>query len=64
MTISLKWRSMPPGLLRTVYLGDLPLPAALSDCSSELNGLSPGKRQFLLWGERTGTANEWLEQQE
>lgn len=57
----LRWRRMDDAM-RTVYLGDSP-PGGLPDCSSELDGLAPTIRQLLLWGVRTETGNEWLEQQ-
>lgn len=57
----LRWRKLE-SLIRTVYLGnDLP-PAGLIDFSSELDGLTPNHRQLLLWGERSDSKPEWLEQ--
>jgi hypothetical protein len=61
-TGELQWRRLDQ-VMRVVYLGDPPAPENLSDCSSALNGLLPSRRQFLLWGERTETKHEWLEQQ-
>ncbi|MFH1114071.1 MAG: CRISPR-associated protein Csx19 [Pseudomonadota bacterium] len=58
----LKWRRLDT-FIRVVYLGEDPLPAGLADWSRELVGLSSCTRQFLLWGERTDTEPEWLEQQ-
>lgn len=58
----LRWRRVEQ-YFRVVYLGEPPVPENLSDASHELEGLSQDRRQFLLWGERTDTANEWLEQQ-
>lgn len=58
----LKWRRIQE-LLRVVYLGAPPAPPPLTDFSEELKGLSPCLRQYLLWGVRTDTRNEWLEQQ-
>lgn len=57
----LRWRRLSDEM-RTVYLGDSP-PGGLPDCSAELDGLAPAIRQLLLWGVRTETDNEWLEQQ-
>lgn len=48
---------------RVVYLGESPPEEGLEDYSSELAGLSPHRRQLLLWGVRTETQNEWMEQQ-
>ncbi|MFH1982993.1 MAG: hypothetical protein ABIL58_14220 [Pseudomonadota bacterium] len=48
---------------RAVYLGDTASPANLEDFSKALVGLSTTKRHLLLWGERTDTDAEWLEQQ-
>lgn len=58
----LRWRVIGESL-RVVYLGEEPGPESLSDCSGELNGLSPQSRTLLLWGERTNADDEWLEQQ-
>lgn len=57
-----RWRSLGR-LLRLVYLGDAPVPETLADYSSELDGLVQSRRQFLLWGVRTDTKPQWLEQQ-
>lgn len=66
------WRNIG-NMMRVVYLGDkgiLSEPSADSpvlskfiNYSNELDTLSPSKRQFILWGERVDTENEWLEQQ-
>lgn len=61
-TGELRWRHVQQ-MIRAVYLGKPPGPENLSDFSRELDGLSPSRSQFLLWGERTDTQNEWLEQQ-
>ncbi|MFZ5570176.1 MAG: hypothetical protein ACOZF0_07215 [Thermodesulfobacteriota bacterium] len=55
------WRNIGQ-VMRVVYLGDGLVPLKLPDCSSELAGLTRTERQFLLWGKRTNTQNEWLEQ--
>ncbi len=57
----IKWRQVE-GLVRVVYLGKGPGPGHLTDYSQELAGLSPLSRQFLLWGVRTDTQSEWIEQ--
>jgi hypothetical protein len=57
----LRWREIGQ-TFRVVYLGEAPGPESLTDCSAELNGLAPGTRELLLWGERTNTEDEWLEQ--
>lgn len=58
----LKWRRIDQKF-RVVYLGAHPGPAGLEDCSLELQGLTSDQRQYFLWGVRTDTQNEWLEQQ-
>ena len=61
-TGELQWRCLDR-VMRVVYLGEAPVPEDLSNFSTELNGLSSSRRQCLLWGERTDTSDEWLEQQ-
>jgi hypothetical protein len=58
----LRWRKLGE-TLRTVYLGYPPISNVLTDCSDELENLSPTKRKLLLWGKRTGHYSKWLEQQ-
>jgi len=58
----LRWRNIGK-TIRMVYLGYSPIQNVLSDFSSELETLSPISQQLLLWGERTDSRNEWLEQQ-
>ncbi len=58
----LRWRSLGQ-TIRMVYLGYPQISNDLSDYSSELETLSPFNQRFLLWGERTDSQNEWLEQQ-
>lgn len=58
----LRWRDLY-GTFRVVYLGEGPGPQGLEDFSGELAGVSPVTRTLFLWGERTDTENEWLEQQ-
>ncbi len=58
----LRWRNIGK-TIRTVYLGYPPISDVLSDFSSKLETLSPISQRLLLWGERTESRNEWLEQQ-
>ena len=58
----LKW-SRFYSKLRVVYLGSEPPPEALVDCSHEMAGLAPSRRELLLWGKRTDLEEEWIEQQ-
>jgi len=49
--------------IRTVYLGNAAPPEGLKDHFSE-NGKPASKvGELILWGERTDTKNEWIEQQ-
>ncbi|MCP4351107.1 MAG: hypothetical protein GY795_37050 [Desulfobacterales bacterium] len=58
----LKWRRTGTRM-RVVYLGNKTLPEKLEDCSSELDGLEREESDIILWGVRTDTENEWIEQQ-
>lgn len=58
----LQWRRIGDKL-RLVYLGEVPPPEGLEDCSKELDGLQQEKDEFFLWGRRTDLENEWIEQQ-
>ncbi|MDM8537376.1 CRISPR-associated protein Csx19 [Desulfobacterales bacterium HSG17] len=58
----LKWRKMEQGM-RVVYLGDNTPPLGLDNYSSEMDGLNREKGKFFLWGIRTDTDDEWIEQQ-
>lgn len=58
----LRWRRIDD-LVRTVYLGEPPLPLVLEDYSHELAGLNPVVAGLLLWGRRTDSSDEWIEQQ-
>ncbi len=58
----LNWRRIG-GNMRTVYLGEVAPPEGLEDRSSELVGLEKDNSEIVLWGERTETKNEWIEQQ-
>jgi hypothetical protein len=58
----LKWRRVDDRM-RVVYLGDEPPPDGLEDRSSELADLEKHHSELILWGARTDTKNEWIEQQ-
>ena len=47
---------------RVVYLGNVPMFSSLADYSAEMEGLEAETEQLLLWGIRTDTENEWVEQ--
>ena len=57
----LKWRRIKDKM-RVVFLGDVAPPEGLEDRSSELSDLKIVS-ELILWGERTDTKNEWIEQQ-
>jgi len=57
----LRWRRMDD-LRRVVYLGEAP-PAGMTDCSETLQGHKPEIMERILWGRRTDTQDEWIEQQ-
>lgn len=58
----LKWRRVKD-LMRVVYLGHVAPPEGLKDRSSEVTNLKVEIGELLLWGTRTDTKNEWIEQQ-
>ena len=57
----LKWRRIRDKM-RVVFLGEVAPPEGLEDRSSELSDLKVVS-ELILWGERTDTKNEWIEQQ-
>ena len=57
----LRWRRVEHGI-RCVFLGENS-PEGLKDHSSSLQGLSPEKKRVFLWGVRTDSEQEWIEQQ-
>jgi hypothetical protein len=58
----LKWRRVNDRM-RVVYLGYEPPPEGLEDRSSELADLERHHSEFILWGVRSDSKNEWIEQQ-
>lgn len=58
----LKWRKID-GMIRAVYLGSEPFTDKMEDYSSEWKDLKCQPHEFILWGERSDTEYEWLEQQ-
>lgn len=58
----LRWRLLGNSV-GIVFLGDSGGPSLLTDASAQLAGLTPRQRKILLWGVRTDTKGEWLEQQ-
>jgi hypothetical protein len=58
----LRWRKIG-STMRVVFLGPGAAPEGLADHTGELAGLSVARRHFLLWGERTDSRSEWIEQQ-
>ncbi len=58
----LKWRRIRDKM-RVVFLGDVAPPEGLEDRSSELSDLKKVVSELILWGERTDTKKEWIEQQ-
>jgi len=58
----LRWRRMEQEM-RVVYLGDDTPPSGLDNYSLEMDGLHQEDGKFILWGIRTDTDNEWIEQQ-
>lgn len=58
----LKWRRVGDRM-RVVYLGKELAPEGLEDRSSELVDLEKHHSELILWGQRSETKNEWIEQQ-
>lgn len=58
----LKWQRIRDKM-RVVFLGDVAPPEGLEDRSSELSDLKKVVSELILWGERTDTKKEWIEQQ-
>ncbi len=49
--------------MRVVWLGNAAFPEGLTDYSDKLKNLQQEEKEFILWGVRTDTENEWIEQQ-
>jgi hypothetical protein len=58
----LKWRRVGKHM-RMVYLGNQMPPGVFTDYSVQLEPLKAVKHQLILWGIRTDTRDEWIEQQ-
>lgn len=58
----LKWRRVEERM-HVVYLGNVPPPEGLQDHSQNIAQLTAIYSELILWGERTDTKNEWIEQQ-
>jgi hypothetical protein len=58
----LKWRRVGNNM-RLVYLGNPVQAEGFTDYSAELEPLKPDQYELILWGIRTDTKNEWIEQQ-
>ncbi|MDA3898207.1 MAG: CRISPR-associated protein Csx19 [Desulfobacteraceae bacterium] len=58
----LKWRRVD-GQMRVVYLGKDTPPEGLDDFSDEMKELDDKPDELILWGIRTDTEPEWIEQQ-
>lgn len=58
----LKWRKLD-GLMRTVYLGEGPLPDKFEDNHGEIDALKKELREYYLWGRYRAATAEWIEQQ-
>ena len=58
----LKWRCVERQI-RVVYLGDETPPTGLEDHSHEMNDLNSETNDLILWGVRSDTDPEWIEQQ-
>ena len=58
----LKWRRKEDRM-QVVYLGDEAPPEGLKDYSSKILKLKTHYPEIILWGVRTDTKNEWIEQQ-
>ncbi len=58
----LKWRRVG-NHMRLVYLGNPVQVEGFTDDSAELESLKPDQYDLILWGIRTDTKNEWIEQQ-
>lgn len=57
----LRWRRIGERR-RVVYLGEAP-PGGMTDCTETLKGHEPEIIERILWGKRTDSQNEWVEQQ-
>ncbi len=58
----LKWRRTD-SRMQVVYLGNKDSLERLENCSQEMDGLEREESDIILWGVRTDTENEWIEQQ-
>ncbi|MCP5109095.1 MAG: hypothetical protein GY950_37280 [bacterium] len=58
----LKWRRVGNNM-RLVYLGNPVHAEGFTDYSAQLEPLKPDQYELILWGIRTDTKNEWIEQQ-
>jgi hypothetical protein len=58
----LKWRR-PGKQIRMVYIGNQKPPEGFTDYSNQLESLKVVKHELILWGIRTDTRDEWIEQQ-
>ena len=58
----LKWRRVGKHI-RLVYLGNQMPPEGFTDHSKQLEPLKPAQHDLILWGIRTDTRDQWIEQQ-